>query len=90
MDRDNDPRSPLSEWIMDAYTVLSAHLSETETDDSHGQVPAISREQAVDVLLMIDELTLEPEDADHALTRLLDRGYLYAVDDELRITTPSE
>lgn len=90
MDRATDPRPSIADWILDAYTVLAAHLSEAETDESHGQVPAISREQAVDVLLTTDELALEPDDADHALTRLLDRGYLYAVDDELRLTTPTE
>lgn len=90
MDRTDDPYPPIADWILDAYTVLSAALSEAKTDESHGQVPAISRHQAVDVLLTADELALEPDDADHALTRLLDRGYLYAVDDELRVTTPTE
>lgn len=42
------------------------------------------------MFLTIDELALGPDDADHALTRLLDRGYLYAVNDELRVTTPPE
>lgn len=90
MNRIDDPYPPIADWILDAYTVLSASLSEATTDESHGQVPAISRDQAVDVLLTADELALEPDDADHALTRLLDRGYLYAVDDELRVTTPPE
>lgn len=90
MDRTDDPRPPIADWILDAYTVLSASLSEAEPDDGHGQAPAISRDQAVDVLLTTDELALEPDDANHALTRLVDRGYLYAVDDELRVTTPSE
>lgn len=90
MDRTDDPHPLIADWILDAYTVLSASLSEAETDESPGQVPAISRDQAVDVLLTADELALEPEDADHALTRLLDRGYLYAVGDELRVTTLTE
>lgn len=38
----NDPRLSLADRILDAYTVLSVHLSEAETDESHGQVPAIS------------------------------------------------
>lgn len=90
MNRTDDPYPPIADWILDAYTVLSASLSEAATDESHGQVPAISRNQAVDVLLTTDELALEPDDANHALTRLLDRGYLYAVDDELRVTTLPE
>lgn len=57
--------------------MLSVHLS--ETDENHSQVPAINRKQAVDVLLTTDELALESEDADHALTQVLNRGYLYAV-----------
>ena len=86
----DDPRPPLPEWILDAYAVLSAHLSESEIGDSHSQVPALSRDEAVVVLVRTDELALEPSDADHALTRLLERGYLYAVGDELRVTSLSE
>jgi len=33
------------------------------------------------------ELELEREDAEYALTRLLDRGYFYEVDDQLRVTS---
>jgi hypothetical protein len=41
-------------------------------------------------LVTTDELALEPDDADQALTRLLERGYFYEVDDELRVTAPTE
>ena len=86
----DDPRPPLPEWITDAYAVVTANLPESEISDSQSQIPAISRDQAMTVLVTTDELALEPEDADHALTRLLDRGYFYAVGDELRVTSPSE
>lgn len=85
-----DPRPPLPEWITDAYTVLSARITDSETSDSQGQIPAISREQAVDVLCASDELELNPADAEHAIKRLIERGYLYEVDTELRVTTPAE
>ncbi|WP_306060687.1 hypothetical protein [Natronococcus wangiae] len=86
----DDSRPPLPEWITDAYTVILAHITDSETIDTHGRIPAISREQAVDVLSTSDELALEPADAEHAITRLIKRGYLYEVDAELRVTVPSE
>ena len=78
-----DPRPPLPEWILECYAVLC----EQEMDDD---VPSFSRKQAQDTLLDAHALELEPEDVNHALTRLLERGYLYEVDDTLRVTTPSE
>lgn len=85
----DDPRPPLPDWVTDAYTVLSTHMADTEPGDSQCQVPAISREKAVDVLCQSSELALELADAEYAITRLLERGYFYAVDDELRVTLPS-
>lgn len=84
----DDPRLPLPGWVTDGYTVLETHIAETAADSSQSGVPAISRDQAVDVLCTDDELALEPDDAEYALTRLLNRGYFYAVDDELRVTMP--
>ena len=78
-----DPRPPLPEWILECYAVLC----EQEMDDD---VASFSRKQAQDTLLDAHTLELEPEDVNHALTRLLERGYLYEVDDTLRVTTPSE
>ncbi len=83
----SDPRPPLPEWILDAYDLLCTHsLSSAEHED----VQSIPREQALEVLCSTDELVLEPEAANHALTRLLERGYFYEVDGELRVTTPEE
>ncbi len=78
-----DPRPPLPEWILECYTVLC----EREVDD---ETSSFSREQALDTLLDAEIPELEPEDIDYALTRLLERGYLYTVDDELRVTTPPQ
>lgn len=86
----DDPRPPLPEWMTDAYTVLSAHITDADTGNSQDQVPAISREQAVDVLCASEKVTLESADAEHTIKRLLERGYLYQVDTELRVTTPAE
>lgn len=83
-----DSCPPLPEWIIDAYAVLDAATTDPETSDSQHQLPAISREQTVDVLCLSDELALEPEDAEHAITRLLNRGYFYEGNTELRMTTP--
>ncbi|WP_317175946.1 hypothetical protein [Halomontanus rarus] len=77
-----DPRPPLPEWILDTFDVLAAHA--TDVEDCNTQ--AITRDDAIDVLLTADELTLEPEDTDYVLRRLLERGYLYEVNDELRVT----
>lgn len=81
----NDPRPPLPEWILEAYDILATHATTVE-DDCNTQ--AITRENAVDVLLTTDDLALESEDTDYVLRRLLDRGYFYEVDDELRVTEP--
>ncbi len=77
----SDPRPPLAEWILECYDRLCAQMADS---DDH----SFSREQAVDILLEADGLALEPEDATYALTRLLERGYVYEVDGEFRITTP--
>ncbi|UHQ99084.1 hypothetical protein HYG81_25430 (plasmid) [Natrinema zhouii] len=81
----SDPRPPLPEWIVDAYDILCTH---SYNSAEHENVQLISREQALEVLCSTDELALEPEDATHALTRLLERGYFYEVDGELRVTMP--
>lgn len=82
-----DPRPPLPNWITDIYTVLSAHITDSDTRENPSQSLTISRDQAVDVLCRSDK-ALEPADAEYAINRLIERGYLYQVDTELRITIP--
>ncbi len=79
-----DPRPPLSEWILDAYDVL---CTQSLSSDDQKDVQSIPREQAFEILLRSNELAFEPEDANYALTRLLERGYLYEVNDKLHVTT---
>ncbi|WP_222913029.1 hypothetical protein [Natrinema sp. SYSU A 869] len=83
----SDPRPPLPQWILDTYDVLCTHSLHSA---EHEDVQSIPREQALEVLRNTDELALEPEDATHALTRLIERGYFYEVDSELRVTTPED
>jgi hypothetical protein len=86
----NDPRPPLPEWVLDTYAILCDHLTGQEHCESQHSVLAIPRDGAIEVLLSTDELDLERENADHALTRLIDRGYLYEVNSELHVTQPPE
>ncbi|WP_306059298.1 hypothetical protein [Natronococcus wangiae] len=85
--RDSSP--VLSPWILDVYTDLRAHLSEkgggsASTASSHA--PAITRKEAIALLSGAGEDAVTQADADYALTRLLERGYVYEVDGELRVT----
>lgn len=73
----NEPRS-LPDWIEDAYEILVSGTAESQEE--------ISRDQAHDRLLAHEAFPDEPADAEYALERLLNVGWLYAVDDELRIT----
>lgn len=86
----DDPRPPLPEWVLETYTVLTDAVIQQGHGESDCQVPAIHRDNAIEILLTTDELDLDQGDIDHALTRLLERGYLYEVNKELRITSPSE
>ena len=73
-----DDRSPLADWIEEAYDRLAR-----ETAARDGGIPI---EEARDSLA---ETGLERGDADYAIERLLERGYLYSVGDELFVTDPN-
>nr|WP_226008362.1 hypothetical protein [Natrinema salinisoli] len=83
----SDSRPPLPEWILDAYDILCTHSFNSA---EAGAVQSVSREKAIDVLCSTDDVALESEDATHALSRLIERGYLYEVDGELRVTMPED
>ena len=88
MARVTDPRPPLPEWILECYDRLCTQACQLgQQEDS---VPLIDYDDAVDVLISDSELALEQRDVEYALTRLLERGYFYEVEDELRITSPEE
>ena len=87
MDNINDPRPPLSEWILGAYDVLCMH---SLSSDDHEEVQSIPREQALDILCSAAELALDSEDANYALTWLPKCGFFYEVDGEFRETMPED
>ncbi|WP_231587850.1 hypothetical protein [Halostagnicola sp. A56] len=70
---------------MDAYELLAVTSHNTAESQDRQSIP---REHALEVLRGSEELDLETGDATHAVSRLIDRGYLYEVNDELRITIP--
>ncbi len=82
-----DPRPPLPDWILECYDCLRSRLCTPEGQDGP---QTIERAEAIECLLAADELALESGDAEHALDRLLDRGYFYTVESEIRITVPDE
>jgi predicted transcriptional regulator of viral defense system len=79
-------RSPdeqrLPEWITTVYTAIEPHIIERD----EGLPP----NQAAQLILdeVTEELALELADAEYALQRLLERGYLYKVDESLYVTEP--
>lgn len=74
----NPDRNPLPDWIQDAYEVLEPAFEDTDT--------GLSRDEAEELLLETAAVIDEPGDSVHALDRLLERGWLYEVDGELRKT----
>ncbi|SDD24353.1 hypothetical protein [Natrinema hispanicum] len=83
-----DPRPPLPEWILECYDRLCTQACQPEIGED--SVPLIDYDDAVTMLSSDAELALEQRDVEHALTRLLERGYFYEVEDELRVTSPEE
>ena len=78
--RDTD-RPPLPEWIEDVYSWLETHI-QTDSDQE-----SLDRHQAIE--LAIDahpEHDLNSNDLEYAFGRLINRGYLYEVDNSLYIT----
>jgi len=88
MARVTDPRPPLPEWILECYDRLCTHAC--RPDHGEDSVPLIDYDDATNMLVADTELALEQRDVEHALTRLLERGYFYEVEDELRVTSPEE
>lgn len=75
------PRS-LPDWIEQAYEIL--HDAIGESDDE------LTGAEAREVLVGHDSFPDDRDDATYAIDRLLDTGWLYEVDDELRITDPEQ
>ena len=75
--------SQLTPWLEDAYATLASEIRQQEDEDDHGLGTDHARE-----LLHTEDLI--EADAQYAVERLLDRGYLYTVDGELFITEPDQ
>lgn len=75
-----DNRPPLPDWIQEAYEIIIPHI-----DDPDEGIP---RDRAHEILLAHEEFPNEPQDAEHALDRLLNRGWVYEVYGNIRITDP--
>ena len=73
-------RSQLTPWLEDVYETLASEICQQE--DDHGLGTDRARE-----LLHAEDLI--EADAQYAVERLLDRGYLYTVDGELFVTEPN-
>ena len=85
-----DNRPPLPDWILAVYETILEYVTDQRKAESDGEssIPTLSRGQITRIVLTTD-LEVEPQDVDHAVDRLLDRGYLYEVDEGLRITDVS-
>lgn len=75
----NDSGS-LPGWIEDAYEILESLISEHER--------GVSLDEALEVLSQQDQFSNNGTDARYAIDRLLESGWLYEVDGELRVTDP--
>jgi len=79
----NPNERSLPDWIVTAFDALQAEISERDGAVSVEHGPALLREATT------EELGLHPGDAEYAIQRLLDRGYLYEVDGQLFVTEPT-
>ena len=77
MPPEDDPALPA--WIEDAYIPLEQYLCEKPDRDS------FTHQQATEIISEANP-DFGDADIDHALDHLLNRGWLYQVDDRLFIT----
>lgn len=70
-----DERPPLPDWILEVYRQLKPRICRGDN--------GLVKEKAM-ALIVTEEIG--ETDAEYALQRLIDRGYLYLVDDELYVT----
>lgn len=74
-----DDHSPLADWIIDAYEMIASEIGAQEDDQR------FDTERAHDLLVAEGH---DRMDAEYAIQRLLDRGYLYSVEGDLFVTEP--
>ncbi|MFC4986340.1 hypothetical protein [Saliphagus infecundisoli] len=85
-----DNRPPLPDWILDVYETVLEYVTDQHDSEPSGEpsIPTLPRDQLTRIVLA-SEPEIEPQDVDYAVDRLLNRGYLYEVDDGLRVTDVS-
>lgn len=77
----NDSQS-FPDWIEDAYESLHGEIAEKQD--------GIPRDRAIEFLVNDDSFHSDDADADYAIRRLLNSGWLYEVNDEIRVTEPDD
>lgn len=75
----NDSRS-LPDWIEETYEILEPYIRQRER--------GLSLDEAHEILADQDQFSSNGTDAKYAIERLLESGWLYEVDGDLRITDP--
>lgn len=74
-----DGHPPLPDWIKDAYLSLEQYLCK------HSKTDSFTHQQATELIAEANP-DFGDSDIDHALDYLLNRGWLYKVDERLFIT----
>lgn len=77
----DSPRPPLPDWIQEVYEQVVSLIDANSTD-------GLARDDAITALSADESLGIPREDATYAFDTLLNRGWLYEVDGELRVTDP--
>ena len=78
----SDESRQIPDWIEEAYEVFVSHAAD------FGDGEGVPRDRAHELLVAHGEFTDEPADAKYAIERLIQSGWLYVVDDDVRITDP--
>jgi hypothetical protein len=77
MRKENQPSLP--EWIEDAYQPIEQHLQESTEENS------VTHQQATQLISEVNP-DLVSSEIEHAIEYLLNRGWLYKVDNRLFVT----
>jgi len=74
-------RPPLPDWVEEIYSWFENYL-QTECDDN-----SLDRTQTAELAISAHpDLELSHDDIEYAFNRLINRGYLYQVDEQLSVT----
>lgn len=78
--RSSEPQS-LPDWIEQGYRILSARIADAGDE-------GFSRDQAIRELRSHEEFPDSSADAEYAIDQLLNSGWFYEVQGDLRVTDP--